>query len=851
MAYRLSSGFLCVFGISAVLLLVATVAHAGTDDRTSDQRFLEGLRQRRLFELARTYCVERLDDSSLPSPRRAELTIELSLSLAEWALNSPPGEREPLWRDAWQVTEDFLQQYPDSPRAVLVRLQGALGLLARGELARQEAQVAADNNRLLEEARTWLREAIGMLQELDERLAAAIREQSRLGRAARAQGAPEPLGTSELTSVQRNVQYELARALRNQGQSYPTNSPDRANSLTQAIKLLDPLTKLDDEYPLTWKSRIDELVCLRLLGDCAGARRNLDTLLASDPPAQVLLRGRAEKIRLALGESQLSDALAVIALGREIGGVTSGDLDYAWVEAYLAAWRAAIDAEDGASAKHWQAKAAGTVSRIEQEQGPYWTRRAELLLARCARTAPGGGNLDMQIRAAASSYRMGRLDEALAAYDRARAVAEAKGDRARAFELGYVAAAIEHRRDRHAEALRRYRQLALDMPSQPRAPEAHSLAIYHAAQLVKNQQGSLNKYTELLEEHLRLWPEAAGADQFRWRLGQLREHQQDWQRAVNAYREVSPDDAKFIDAVEAVGRCYRTWLDQRRAAGQPTDEIASEASTWLGSLVVGPDNRLPERWSPAARTAALEAARLRLADTPTGSVAAERLLTAALQDAPDAPAEWKTAARCLLVSALAAQGRRQEAMAIIEQISAGSPGDWSNLLEELSRIAADAGPDLRADLAQLRLTAIERLNGSRQGFPPDDSRTIELARAQALADAGRTGEARDAFERLSAAHPRDGKVQEAYALLLSAGQGRATLEKALEKWREIEAKTPARSDRWFRAKFHVAQLQYRLGNSQQAAKMIQLLKLLYPDLGGPERKRQFLELLAQATERPD
>lgn len=60
---------------------------------SSDQRFLAGLRERKLFELAVTYCQERLADPQLPNSRRAELTIELSLSLAEQAVNSAPDRR--------------------------------------------------------------------------------------------------------------------------------------------------------------------------------------------------------------------------------------------------------------------------------------------------------------------------------------------------------------------------------------------------------------------------------------------------------------------------------------------------------------------------------------------------------------------------------------------------------------------------------------------------------------------------------------------------------------------------------------------------------------------------------------
>lgn len=830
----------------AVILVVAFGMPSLADEATADQRFLAGLRERQLFELARTWCVERLQAPDLSQQRRSELTIALSLSLADWALNSPPEEREALWRASWQAAEDFLKRYPNAPGAVLVRFQAALGFLARGELARQEAEVVADNATLLEEARTWLREAIGALGDLDQRLADEVRRRSDPGGATPPAGPPHPFSSYQLASIGKNVKYELALALRNQGQSYPPESADRANSLTQAIALLEPLATLDPNHPLAWKSRVDEIVCHRLLGDFAAAGRNLDALVAADPPPDVLPRARAEKIRLALAENRLEDAIAVLAAGREADQCTSGDLDYARVETYLAAWRAAVAANDTAAAKQWQTQTSEMVRRIEQQHGPYWTRRAEMLLAGYVRSAGDAGDPAMQEHAAESSYRSGRIDDALAAYDRAAASARARGDSARAFDLGYVAATIEHQRSRHSEAMERYRRLAMEMPAQPKAAETHALAIYHASQLAKNSPEALVRYVELIEEHLRTWPQAASADGVRRRLGNLREHQQDWKGAIAAYRDISPADARRVEAVEAAVRCYEAWLARRRAAGERTEEIAGEAADWLESIVLGPDRRLPERYSPVAQTAVLAAARLLLNETQTGFTRAERLLSAAIAGATDAPAAWQTAARSLLVFALAGQGRHREASEALEQLSAGSPRELLALVRGLSRVAATARPEVKAGLANLRLAAIERLQVQGQQFSPDDQRSLDFARAQALNDAGRGREAAEALARLAGQYPRDGEIQEAYAQQMLGGEDPASLEKALAKWREVEAKAPLASERWFRAKYEVAALHYRLGNREQTAKMIQLLEILHPDLGGPELKRRFLDLLAEA-----
>ncbi len=725
-------------------LLAALITQAAVAGDSSDRRFLDGLRERGLFQLAEKYCRDRLAETDLAPERRAELVIGLSRSLAQRAAGSPPEERPALWRQAPQVVHRFAQRHPQDSRLLLVRLQGALGLLARGELVRQEGQLVADNRLFVNEARTQLRTAIGQLHELAGEVGTRLQGRNRPGGPATGRGQSDrpshQLTAHELASLQKNIQYQLARALRNQGQCYGSDSSDRANSLTQAVRLLDLLAGLDSTDPLSWKSRIDQIVCYRLLADYPTAGQKLDTLFQQKPPPEIALRARAEQIRLALATGRLSDAIAALEKGTRFnlperpGGCFaqikpgpffgSAELDYAHLETYLAAWRGATEAKDSQQAGKWEKKATEMVRLIERLHGPYWARRAEMLLAGYVRTSPETGDLETLVRAAESSYRSGRFDDATVAYDRARVLASKNGAAARAFQLGYVAATIEHRRNRHPQALERYRQLALSMPDQTKAPEAHLLAIHHASRLAKQQSpGSLDQYTALLHEHLDKWPTDASADRARWQLGRLYQHQRDWQGAIAAYRDISPNDPEYSKAVATTGQCYEAWLAKRKAAGEPTDKIATEAAGWFESLTIGPQRRLPECWSQRAR---------------------QRL---------------------------------------------------------------------------------DRIN------------------ARALADAGRTDEALEQYVSLSKKFPHDDQLQEAHAELLSSRQDRASLEAALSKWRELEKRLPSGSDRWFRAKYSVALLHYRLGNRKQAAKIVTLLKVLHPELGGPAMKRQFVELL--------
>ena len=843
-------------GLGLLLLALVVVRTASATDGSEDQRFLAGLRQRGLFKLAETYCRDRLREPQLPEVRRAELTIELSRCLAEQAASSPPGLREPIWQQAQGAIDQFIRQHTASPRLLLVRLQGALGLLSRGELARQEAQVLGDTGPSLDQARDYLRAAVRQLTELADEVDHKLRRQNLAGRPDSQQGSPDQLTDQQLVSLQKNIQYQLARALRNQGQCYPSESADLANSLAKAVELLEPLANLDSTHPLAWKSRIGQVVCYRLLVDLATARRKLDALLQQKPPPSIALRGRAERIRLALAGGKVAEAVAGLSAGRELDGNISSDLDYAWLEVYMAAWRAAADEGDGQKAAGWQAKATTMVRVIERDHGPYWGRRAEMLVAGSVGAAPDSSDLAALALAAESYYRSGRLDDAVAAYDRARGLAEKQGHGERAFELGYVAAAIEHKLGRHQESLRRYRQLALAMPRHEKAPDAHLLAIYHAGQLAKEQSHGtqpvglekrnterVNPYADLLQEHLQIWPAAPSADKVRRKLGRLREHQGDWQNAIAAYRAISAGDPQYVETLDAADRCYRAWLDGRKTSGQPTEEIAAAAATWFESLIVGPQGQLPQSWSPVARRAALGAARLWLNYTPSGAARAERILSSALGGATDAPPQWTSAARALLVSSLAAGGRHGEAAEVLNQISAGSADQLLGMLQGLAHVAATARPEVRSELAALELRAVELLRPRRDQLSPGGQRSLDRIAAGALADAGRTAEALEAYRRLSRTYPRDGQIQEAYAKLITPGNDPASLKAALAKWREVEKNSRPGSDRWFRAKYAVVSLHCRLGNKEQAMKIVKLLGALHPEMGGPRMKAKFLGLL--------
>ena len=182
---------------------------------------MQGLVERRLFDLAVLECRNQLGRTDLPARERVDWTVELIRILGQQSVNSAPAERAGRWQTAHAAAADFLAQAADQPRRLLVQVQDALTSLAEGELARIEAEVAAEPQAALEQARTGIRQATRALENLDKQLTEQV------ARSTDRTAAADSLSGDELVSLQNNVRFQLARAFRNQALCYAPESDDR------------------------------------------------------------------------------------------------------------------------------------------------------------------------------------------------------------------------------------------------------------------------------------------------------------------------------------------------------------------------------------------------------------------------------------------------------------------------------------------------------------------------------------------------------------------------------------------------------------------------------------------------
>lgn len=833
-----------IFSSSFGWLLIALVLVQSATAQSRDQQLVSGLRDRRLFELAESFCKERLAQASIDPVIKTELTVELLRTYALHAINASPTERAEWFKQAHDLAADFSIKKP--PRGILVQLQDALTWMAEGDLAAAEIRAGAVPASELDRALTPLRTATGALDDLNKFLTKEIPLLRRQAPAA------SELSADELFSLQQNVLYHWARVCRTRGELYPPKSPDRIALLQQSQEILrTPFTQLAPEDPLADQVRLELAISERLLGNLQNANPMLATL---DQPAKspaVRLRARAERVRAALDAKDAKAALQMQAEGRVLAGQESPELDLAWLETFIAAWQQAQQQMNAADSQAWQEKAAAMARFLQTAHGAYWGRRGDQLLVHALGGSAGGAGAAVLARTADNFFRQGAFAQAAATYEKASEQAFAAGDPDTAFELAHKGALVQQKEKLFADAARRLRVASLKEPGHAQAPTAHLQAALYAAQEVRRDPQAAAVYVEILQEHLKTWPEEETAGQAAVWLGQWYAAKGQPREAFAAYSLTPRASTKLAAAVPAAAAIVKPWFADMTAAGKsPSAELPVVVDFFQQVLFEG-DNRLPERWTQTQRDAALAIAELRLAYDSNAAAEVESLLNAALLSTTEPPPAWQQEAVLQRLLALAVlPGREREAQAAIQQSAGAAPQQLLASVERLGQIADTSPPSLRSVVARLQLQTITLLDSKRNQLPAAEQVTLDRVRAAALLLAGKRDDALKLYAQLAKAHADNGPIQEGYADGLLAGSDKPSLEQALDQWRRISARSKPRTPRWFKAKYNIALAQYKLGD-RAAAKQLLLYSLeTPPGLEGTGWQQSFTELLRKCEASP-
>ncbi len=783
------------------------------------------------YAAAEQYCRQQLERTSLTNAERHALTLELARVALEHALRTPSADAEPLWQTACDTARNYADQYANNPRRSQLYVQSGLAYLAKGE-----SQLAI-HGEAAEPPRATLREAIKLFRRARELIEAETRQAPRGARREVLAGAIAHWDFDELRSIDRNVRFELARALRRQAESYPAGSEDRTLAASQAAELFGALGELADTEPLAWPSRVQLIGCERLqshweVAAKAVARCEVDSFPASQRGAL-----RAERLRLALTREDVVGAIRIALQPDDQGRERVLEEDLALLEVHLAATVRDSANNEQETARRHAAEASRRVRIIGERWGVFWGDIAAARLAR--QLTSGNATADHQAwsQAGDALYQQGQADKALAAYDQARQQAVDAGDLDASLLLGMKGAAVEQARERFTQAAERFRTAALAHTRASRAADAHFAAIYN---LTRSGPEEATRIT-WLEEHLEHWPNASSANQVRVALAALRANQKDWRAAVELLAKVDAHDRLAASALRAARNVYRRWLAQLPEGMERRQVVDSALRHFAAYRLTEPDDQSA---ATAALVAAVAEAELLIRERQSYA-AAEETIAAALR-LSDATHSEHPSAEAWRLAAQALQPEKADAVQVAFAKLPEVPGETLEAIyAALETLPVDADQAATKRNAAFRLELIQRRRAGISADDPHAQRTWELRRAIALAAVGSADEAIQLLRKLRNALPEDVAVATALGRLLAESTDEKVQRESLECWRAVERATPAGSTEWFEAKYQLAELHHRLDDDPRAAKIIQLTRTLHPELGGAAWKTRFEELLEQ------
>lgn len=849
---------------AAFLIAVAGASAYGDEART---RYFEQLRQRSLFSLAESEAISRLAEANLSLTAKCDYSIELSRTLTEHAGFVSDAQRTELWQRARSTVQDLLNQDNRNPRAVLLSGQLASVFVAEGDWLRAERETRPFDEKLLNEAKAACTKAIEQLKSVEGQITEPSRDSN-----AKKSSPAAPSGY-ELRALLHQVRLQLGQTYRNRAELAAAGSAERTRDLTEADQSLRRLINVADE-PIQTRAKLYLVSCARLKNDLDKAGEALATLEAMEPKPSRMLQDEivAERARLLIDRKRPTEAAELLLKTRGQNQRLSGEQWLLQVRSLIALRELIAEKKQETLAEQINEQIATAVGRCEEQVGGYWGRRCRTVWDNVQTAQKYGTELDALMQQARSDFTAGRTDAAIAGYAAAEKLAAQKKQMELAMELGFTSASILLDGLRLEPAATEFLRLSREYPKQPRAAKSHLLGTYCLGRLYdeKKTQARREAYTEALNSHLKDYARDPTVNDARFMKAQLEEQRLQATAALPLYLEVEGSHPRALDAVAGAARCYETILRRMSERQLPIDDLQREATNRLSGCLVkagDPD----QSWTVAHAEIALRISAILL----MGSI--ERSNTTAPSESfekPELAGDTSYAARChqaarwlsrvftfigrkdpnapsmeigdrlrqraipLQFMALVGSGKASEAEKNLGSLST-SPSELLNILDRLTQFAASTSTDQQHRLASLQQQLAERLSKQRDQLTPAETDTFDRSLMKVYIAGGQFSKAVEIGSRIAEKSAKDADVQRDIATQFGTTTNADALGLSKQCWRRLESIAKAGSPEWMTARLAVLNATVRLGQLDEARKLMQVTKVLYPDLGGPSLKPQF------------
>ncbi len=774
-----------------------------------EQEFVAGLRERRLYDLAESYCNAQLKENLNPTERN-EIILELIRTQIAVASHASADKQEALWNRADQTAASYAAGEKGRPRSIMLNVQHAMLPLIRAQLLRREIEYRGSQQAAVQQF------GLAQLRLSRERLRKSLSDVSNL-KSERVRSRPRNehfLTMDQLIALEKNVQFQMTTCDLNRGLFYPES--DRDNRRATLIGALDGLQKISSQLTaddsLWFSVKIREIQANRLLKKfavCGQIIGKLNRQTWNEYQQQQLLN---EVLQVDLAMGNLDRAAETIRERNLEQPHAFQPLDITIVRAAL---KRASTATEDKQKKDWQDFAIGYADQVKQYHGRYWGRLADLLMVDVAKTRALPSNVQILVRLGEEYLRKKQIEKAIETFDSAFEIATEEDDDNLAFSLGYRSAVLLQQTKKHDDAADRFRLLANRFTKHRSAPSTHLLACWNKARASASDAAKRNEYEQLLKENINQWPDSESANRAKSWLGKLYRHRRDYRAAFETFITISPTSEFFHGIVSELG--------DAAVASCQNEKDAKKIATIQGGLesLLTKLRENSESKPMAAVELEIRLAQIQLLHSNQPAEASNRLEK--LMQIEELKDDTRAAIQLWSVVALSRQpSKTEQATELLDSLSF-RPQDESRWQDGLATV----DPEFQNDaVSKVKIKIADKLLAS--GLDSKQKTEWLFYRAKAYLGAGQFSAATATLKQLSKENPREMRFQIELGRVIGKSprdkKDKMSMEEGLQIWRRIALRVKPQSDLWFESKYYVVKLLFELGKSDDANKLVDYMK---------------------------
>ncbi|MBL8890617.1 MAG: hypothetical protein JNL67_11625 [Planctomycetaceae bacterium] len=835
--------------------------------------YLEELEKQQLFGSVIRHCEMQMTVSSVPAGLKSQLAARWIRCLTLQTLALEPSAAAEVWPQVKETANRLVAETQLYPQSSLVRFQAALIGLGEARLASLYPATSTERAPLRERGVEAARQSLNDLRTLNDellRLAPSLPQRS---------PANEPfpeLNREQMYALARDVEFQSLAAMSVRARFYSENEQasrlDTGQQIIERAAELQP--KMSNESLLWWETQYLALEALRNLQEWSQWNVKWQNSPLPLAPQQVLGKLTAARLEALLDQGSrksppdFTESLAqandffVLLQKRDPQSLlevkNTADLTHAtaWPEFDVARARLylllATEADRVASEKSGEkieVASLGAESQIlefsrevAKQHGSYWS--GELIRRLMSRSSPNGAAAaavsPLLVRQMITDGDWGQVRDLV--QTGVRQAVEAKNPD-RAFELATLVAGVPKVIGPQAWMIEQIEATALGFPEHPEAAKTHHFANVIASLLAQSQAEYQASAMEVWKRHRTTWPQTESAHKVRLLLAEALRKEGQADLAAIELLEVPASSVSFPAAIKQLtGAIHGLLYDSKLNASQRVD-VADHWVKLIRPKLQANGQWLPQ-WTSDTKLLALLAIQLQLEAQDRQAAWISSLLKIVEPQSPDIDESVRS--RFAVVATLVEYEQIAGGTTSLDQLSqlgiqiTASDLVWlARALElRLPRLGlvgelelAQAGPN-RAGLARraatIQATVIAQIEAHYPQVADNNRDWLSLQKMASLTFSDRISDAIEIAKTVAGNNDKSLPHQQWLGYCLIRSNHPEDSAAAKRQWRKIGFLTQKNSDDWFEAKYYLAESQRRLGEKDEAAKLLQFVKLTEP-----------------------